>query len=78
VGPRDGLNILEKVPRRDSNPVLSHPVTWSLYLIRYPGFSSRNMRLFFKDKYPGADKSLARPGLKQAAPVKSVMGRGMN
>ena len=26
----------------------------------------------------GADKSLARPGRKQAAPVKSVMGRGMD
>jgi len=25
-----------------------------------------------------ADKSLARPGRKQAAPVKSVMGRGMD
>ena len=29
-------------------------------------------------KYRGADKSLARPGRKQAAPVKSVMGRGMD
>jgi len=28
--------------------------------------------------YQGADKSLARPGRKQAAPVKSVMGRGMD
>ena len=28
--------------------------------------------------YRGADKSLARPGRKQAAPVKSVMGRGMD
>jgi len=27
---------------------------------------------------PGADKSLARRGRKQAAPVKSVMGRGMD
>ena len=27
---------------------------------------------------PGADKSLARPGRKQAAPVKSVMGREMD
>jgi len=27
---------------------------------------------------PGADKSLARPGKKQAAPVKNVMGRGMD
>ena len=25
----------------------------------------------------GADKPLARPGMKQAAPVKSLMGRGM-
>jgi len=28
--------------------------------------------------YRGADKSLARPGRKQAAPVKSVMDRGMD
>jgi len=28
--------------------------------------------------YRGADKSLARPARKQAAPVKSVMGRGMD
>ena len=28
--------------------------------------------------YRGADKSLARPGRKQAAPVKNVMGRGMD
>jgi len=27
---------------------------------------------------PGAVKSLARPGRKQAAPVKSVMGREMD
>ena len=31
-----------------------------------------------KRKIPGADKSLARSGRKQAAPVKSVMGRGMD
>jgi len=30
------------------------------------------------DIYRGADKSLARPGRKQAAPVKSVIGRGMD
>jgi len=28
--------------------------------------------------YRDADKSLARPGRKQSAPVKSVMGRGMD
>ena len=28
--------------------------------------------------YWGADKSLAQPGRKQAAPVKSAMGRGMD
>ena len=28
-------------------------------------------------EYRGADKSLARAGKKQAAPVKSVMGRGI-
>jgi len=28
--------------------------------------------------YQCADKSLARPGRKQTAPVKSVMGRGMD
>ena len=31
-----------------------------------------------KDEYRGADKSLARPGKKLAAPVKSVMGGGMD
>jgi len=29
-------------------------------------------------RYRRADKSLAQPGRKQAAPVKSVMGRGMD
>jgi len=29
-------------------------------------------------EYRGADKSLARPGRKQAAPVKSVMGKEMD
>ena len=29
-------------------------------------------------KYRDADKSLARPGRKEAPPVKSVMGRGMD
>jgi hypothetical protein len=29
-------------------------------------------------KYRGADKSLARPGTKQTATVKIVMGRGMD
>jgi len=28
--------------------------------------------------YQGADKSLARPGRKQAVPVKNAMGRGMD
>jgi len=28
--------------------------------------------------YRGADKSLAQPGKKQAAPVRSVMGRGID
>ena len=28
--------------------------------------------------YRGADKSLARPGRKQTAPVKSMMGRAMD
>jgi len=31
-----------------------------------------------RSDFPGADKSLARPGRKQAAPVKSVMGIGMD
>jgi len=31
-----------------------------------------------KNILPGADKSLARPGKKQAAPVKRVIGRGMD
>ena len=34
--------------------------------------------IWIKSIIPGADKSLARPGRKQAAPVKSVMGRGMD
>jgi hypothetical protein len=38
-------------------------------------FKSASARVSF---YRGADKSLARPGRKQAAPVKSVMGRGMD
>jgi len=28
--------------------------------------------------YQGADKSLVRPGRRQAEPLKSVMGRGMD
>jgi len=32
----------------------------------------------FEECTMGADKSLARPGSKQAAPVESVMGRGMD
>jgi len=31
-----------------------------------------------RQEYRGADKSLARPGRKQAGPVKSVMGRGVD
>ena len=36
--------------------------------------------LYMKTKVhlPGAVKSIARPGRKQAAPVKSVMDRGMD
>jgi len=37
-----------------------------------------NVLLVISYKYQGANKSLARPGRKQAAPVKSVMGRGMD
>jgi hypothetical protein len=37
---------------------------------------SRKFR--YRLDYRGADKSLARPGRNQAAPVKSVMGRGMD
>jgi len=35
----------------------------------------RNLKIC--SKYQGADKSLARPGRKQAEPIKSVKGRGM-
>ena len=38
-------------------------------------FIAVNFHLHYTE---GADKSLARPGKKQAAPVKSVMGRGMD
>jgi len=34
--------------------------------------------LHLSHQYRGADKLLARPGRKQAAPVKPVMGRGMD
>jgi len=40
-------------------------------------FKSRFLHIGF-DKYRAADKSLARSGRKQAAPVKSVMGRRMD
>jgi len=37
------------------------------------------MAAYFRNTvYRGADKSLVRPGRKQAAPVKTVMGRGMD
>jgi len=37
------------------------------------------MAAYFRNTvYWGADKSLSRPGRKQAAPIKSVMGRGMD
>jgi len=36
------------------------------------------MNSFLFVRHRGADKSLARPGRKQAGPVKTVMGRGMN
>jgi len=36
-----------------------------------------NMK-YYQKQYRGADKSLARPGRKQAAPVKIVMARGMD
>jgi len=35
-------------------------------------------RLIYFQLTLGADKSLARAGRKQAAPVKSAMGRGMD
>jgi len=37
-----------------------------------------NVLHVISQKYRGAIKSLARPGRKQAAPVKSVMGKGMD
>ena len=47
-------------------------------------YKYHNMRRYIKQKsltsriLMGADKSLARPGRKQAAPVKIVMARGMD
>jgi len=41
-------------------------------------FTSIYLAVFFIQPYRVADKSLARPGRKQAALVKSVMGRGMD
>jgi len=62
---------------------------WVLIRCRYHrlgsvfAFQSRtaNLPWILKTKalqYQGADKSLARQGRKQAAPVQSVMGRGMD
>jgi len=58
---------------------------WINFLRHFP---TNHMRLVAHDivsqgiswlpTYRGADKSLAQPGMKQAAPVKSVMGRGMD
>ena len=58
---------------------------WDIYLSRVPIFctvknfiiSQQNTNSTSR-KIRGADKSLARTERKQAAPVKSVMGRGMD
>ena len=39
---------------------------------------SSNRQAVTTTNYRDTDKSLARPGRKQAAPVKSVMGRAMD
>jgi len=41
-------------------------------------FVNNNLAAAFSVTYRDANKSLARPGRKQAAPVKNVMGRGMD
>jgi len=43
-----------------------------------PRCATSNVMITVWVNYRGADKSLARPGRKQVAPVKSVMGRGMD
>jgi len=41
-------------------------------------FDAKNKLRLAQQQLRGADKFLARPGRKQAAAVKSVMGRGMD
>jgi len=41
-------------------------------------FTDRQQQTSTSASYRGADKSLAQPGRKEAAPVKSVMDRGMD
>ena len=43
----------------------------------FSGLYSKRLEYEAFTNYRCADKSLARPGRKQAAPVKSVMGRGI-
>jgi len=50
------------------------PITWWDPII----FICQNAAIGSAMLYRGTDKSLAQPGRKQAAPVKSVMGRGMD
>jgi len=40
--------------------------------------TSLRVKKIFTSVHRGADKSLARPGRKQAASVQSVLGRGMD
>ena len=68
-------------PSRDSN--LAFPVG-TLYTADYPTlvpighFYCLQWDMDFPSLYRDVDKSLARPGRKRPAPVKSAMGRGMD
>ena len=50
------------------------PITWWAPII----FICQNAAIGSAMLYRGTEKSLAQPGRKQAVPVKSVMGRGMD
>jgi len=54
--------------------------TWwrTKYFCVFRHVSEQSRKCYHSHYYRGADKSLARPGRKQATPVKSVMGRGMD
>jgi len=55
-------------------------LTYTIYLIIYQGSCKilATDSVFESSLYRVADKSLAQTGKKQASPVKSVIGRGMD